>query len=353
MNKKHSATKKRWLILSLPFFFYFSLFTFHFSLFISCVDTQEYDDTAEGNFEALWQVIDEHYCFFDYKHNAYGLDWPTIYNKYKVRARSGISSYQLFEVLTDMLAELRDGHVNLYTSFDNGRYWNWHEDYPTNFSDTLQRRYLGTDYHIASGIRYRILDDNIGYAYCGSFATEIGENALTEIITHLALCDGLILDIRNNGGGNLTYAERLAARFCNEKTLVGYMQHKTGKGHNDFSDMEPQYIEPSARVRWQKQVVVLTNRSVFSAANDFVKCMNCFPQVKTVGDKTGGGAGLPFTSTLPNGWTVRFSACPSYDRDRQQVEFGIEPDYSVSLTDKDFRKGKDSLIEFARKLLVE
>ena len=129
------------------------------------------------------------------------------------------------------------------------------------------------------------------------------------------------------------------------------MQHKTGKGHNDFSDREAEYLEPSSRFRWQKPTVVLTNREVYSAANDFVKMMKCFPEVKTVGDQTGGGAGLPFTSTLPNGWTVRFSACPSYDRNGQQIEFGIAPDYSVGQTDEDFAKGRDTLIEFARALL--
>lgn len=320
---------------------------------ISCVDEDEFPDTPQGNFEALWKVIDEHYCFFDYKQHAYGLDWQQVYNKYNVRAKENITDYQLFEVLADMLAELRDGHVNLYTAFDNGRYWRWHEDYPTNFSDTLQRRYLGTDYRIASGLKYRILDDNIGYVYCASFTTAIGEGNLDEVIKYFAFCNGLIIDIRGNGGGNLTNAEKLAARFCNEKTLVGYIQHKTGKGHNDFSSMEPQYIEPSANLRWQKNAVVLTNREVFSAANDFVKCMKCFPNVKIVGDHTGGGSGLPFTSSLPNGWTVRFSACPSYDSERQQIEFGIDPNYWVQLSDDDFRQGKDTILEFARKLLVE
>jgi len=319
----------------------------------SCVDEEEFPDSPTGNFEALWKIIDEHYCFFDYKQHEYGLDWNAIYNIYKVRANEELTSYQLFEILTNMLAELRDGHVNLYTAFDNGRYWRWHEDYPSNFSDSLQRLYLETDYHITSGISYKILDDNIGYMYCGSFSTTIGEGGLNEIFNHFALCNGIIIDIRDNGGGALTNAELLAARFCNEKTLVGYMQHKTGKGHNDFSEMEAQYIEPSSKLRWQKAAVVLTNRSVYSAANDFVKYMKCFPNVKIVGDKTGGGGGMPFTSTLPNGWTVRFSACPSYDKNKQQVEFGIEPDYPVCLTKDDFNKGKDSLIEFARKVLVE
>ena len=32
-----------------------------------CVNEDEYPDTAAGNFEALWRIMDEHYCFFDAK----------------------------------------------------------------------------------------------------------------------------------------------------------------------------------------------------------------------------------------------------------------------------------------------
>ncbi len=319
----------------------------------SCVNEEEFPDTPSGNFEALWQIIDEHYCFFDYKQHEYGLNWQQLYNIYKVRANSNISDHQLFEVLTDMLSELRDGHVNLYTSFDYGRYWKWHEDYPTNFSDTLQRRYLGTDYRIASGMRYRLLDDNIGYIYYGSFSNPVGESSLNEVIEHFLFCNGLILDIRGNGGGDLTNAERLAARFCNEKTLVGYIQHKTGSGHSDFSPMEPVYIEPSAGLRWNKPVCVLTNRHVYSAANEFTAYMRAMPNVKIVGDHTGGGAGMPYSDLLPNGWVVRFSAVPTYDADKHSIEFGMDPDYNVQLTDEGFKRGEDDIIEFARKLLKQ
>ncbi len=318
-----------------------------------CIDEEEFDNTPTGNFEALWKIIDEHYCFFNYKQNEYGLDWNAVYGKYKVRINDGMNSEQLFEVLSDMLGELRDGHVNLSASADFARYWSWFEDYPSNYSDTLQRRYLGTDYKIASGLTYRILDDNIGYVRYESFMDAIGDGNIDEVINYLMACRGLIIDVRDNTGGTLTYADKLAARFTNSSTLVGYIQHKTGKGHDDFSDMVEQRLEPSSNLRWQKSVCVLTNRKVFSAANEFAKYMHAFPGVKLVGDRTGGGAGLPFTSSLPNGWAVRFSACPMYDRDRQSTEFGIEPDYKVYITDEDFRRGKDTIIEFARKLLSE
>lgn len=321
--------------------------------FSSCVDESERPDTPSGNFEALWQIIDEHYCFFNYKNHEYGLDWQEVYNKYKVRINDQMRETQLFEVLCDMLAELRDGHVNLSSSYDYGRYWAWQEAFPKNFSDSLERKYLGTDYKISSGISYRILDDNIGYLRYESFQSPVGEGNLDDILSYVLLCRGLIIDIRNNGGGDLTNAERLAARFVQEKTLVGYLQHKTGKGHNDFSDMEPQYLEPSSNLRWHKPVCVLTNRSVYSAANEFATMMRALPQVKLVGDRTGGGSGMPMSSSLPNGWNVRFSACPMYDKDKQQTEFGIAPDYQVALDDEDVKKGFDTIIETARKLLAE
>jgi Periplasmic protease len=325
-----------------------------FALLLSgCVDEDEFPDTPQGNFEALWQIIDRHYCFLDYKQHAIGLDWQQVYQKYKVRVNSDMDNRQLFEVLAAMLSELRDGHVNMSAAHDYARNWSWYEAYPANFSDTLQRIYLGRDYKIAAGIDYRILDDNIGYIRYESFQAGIGDGNLSEVLSDMMACTGLIIDIRSNGGGDLTNAQRLASRFAQEKILVGYIQHKTGPGHSDFSDLEPRYLEPSGSLRWHKPVCVLTNRHVYSAANEFTLYMRALPNVKLVGDHTGGGAGLPFSSSLPNGWSVRFSAVPMYDAQRQSVEFGIEPDYRVDLTDEDFQRGRDTIIEFARQLLTK
>lgn len=325
------------------------LITATLSLFTlsACVTNDVQTNNARGNFEALWKIMDERYCFFNEKQ----VDWNAIHAKYAKQVNEGMTESQLFEVMTNMLAELKDGHVNLYTSFNIGRYWSWHEDYAQNFSDSLERKYIGKDYLIANGMTYTILDDNIGYLRCSTFQTTFGAGNLDEILFYLQPTRGLILDLRNNSGGNLTAAEALAARFTNKETLVGYMQHKTGAGHSDFSPLEEQHLKPGKGIRWQKPIVVLTNRSVYSAANEFVKYMKCFDGVTIVGDRTGGGAGMPFSSELPNGWGVRFSAAPMYDREKKTTEFGIDPDYKVNMTSEDFLKGKDTIIEYARTLL--
>ena len=319
----------------------------------SCIREDVSGNTPEANLESLWKIIDEQYCFLDYKKQEYGLDWDQVHETYAKRITPSMGWEALFEVLSEMVAELRDGHVNLTSSLASSQYRQWFDSYPRNFSDSIQSIYLKKDYNQSSGLTYQILGNNIGYIYCSSFSNGIGDGNLDQTLNRLAICDGLIIDVRNNGGGNLTTAQKLAARFTNQKTLVGYMTHKTGKGHSDFSNPYPVYIEPSNGIRWQKRAVVLTNRRSFSATNDFVNSMKQFPLITIVGDKTGGGSGLPFTSEIPCGWSIRFSASPMLDPQMNQIEFGINPDVKVDMTSEDMQKGKDTMIEYACKLLKD
>lgn len=323
-----------------------------FALLTSCQKSDyEFDETPQGNLDALWTLIDQRYCFLSYKEEQLGFKWAELHAKYSEKLNPKMSRVQLFEVLCQMLSELKDGHVNISTSLDLGRNWSWKEDYPENLDTELRDKYLGTDYHIGSGLKYTILPDNVAYVVYESFSDAIGEGNLSDMIAYLRLCNGMILDIRGNGGGELTNAEKLSQRFTNEKVLVGYMCHKTGKGHDDFSELQAEYIKPSENIRWQKPVVLLVNRSCYSAANTFVRNMKEMPLVTVMGDQTGGGSGLPFMSELPIGWSVRFSASPYFDARKQHIEFGIEPDVYVSLDETLAAEGKDSMIEAARQLI--
>jgi len=75
------------------------------------------------------------------------------------------------------------------------------------------------------------------------------------------------------------------------------------------------------------------------------------PNATIVGDRTGGGGGLPLSNELPNGWLVRFSACPMYDAAMQHTEWGLDPDVKVDMSALDASLGYDSIIERAITLI--
>ena len=328
---------------------YVVLFILQFMFLQACDDMgMRFDNDPKGNFEALWAILDRNYCFFKYKE----IDWDAIYLDYSARVTPDMGSDALFKLLGQMLAELKDGHVNLSTSHDITRYWQWHEDHPANFDASIQQHYLGNDHGISSGMRYKVLEDNVGYLYYGSFSNDLGGANLDQVLNRMALCRGLIIDVRSNGGGSLTNVERLTGRFFNQRTHIGYISHKNGPGHDDFSPLHPKYVESSDRVRYQKPVVVLTNRGCYSATNSFVSIMKYAPNVTVIGDKTGGGSGLPFSSELPNGWSIRFSASPMFNAEKEHIEFGVEPDIRVDMLQVDRDKNRDTLIERAREFLT-
>lgn len=320
-------------------------------LVTACVDDPpSYPNTWQGNFDALWNTIDKRYCYLDYKQ----INWDSIYVVYQSKLSTVSTEMDFFDLMGDMLAELKDGHVNLYSDFDKSRYWNWFQDYPSNFQMDLVKspRYLGTDYRISGGMGYAKIDGgNIGYIYYGDFTSTFTQENLTYIFSYLSDCQGLILDVRDNGGGYLSAAQTLASCFFDERTLTGYMAHKTGDGHSEFSKPIATFTETNDSLHWGKPVVVLTNRMSYSATNAFVNQMRYAPNAHIVGDRTGGGGGLPLSNEIPNGWLVRFSACPMYDADMQHIEWGLSPDVKVDLSTTDASAGYDTIIETAIALL--
>lgn len=304
----------------------------------------DFDNTPEGNFDALWTILDKNYCYFDYKE----IDWDNVGASYRARITPNMSKDALFDLMALMLAELKDGHVNLIATHDISRYWSWKEDYPANFNINIIDKYLSTDYSSASSMKYKILEDNVGYIYYGSFSNPVSNGGLSQILNRMAICNGIIFDVRDNGGGSLINVERIASRFFNERALVGYISHKVGPGHNDFSDLFPKYLDSSNSIRYQKPIYILTNRGCYSATNEFASTMKYAHNATIVGDRTGGGGGFPFSSELPNGWSVRFSTSPTFNAEREHIEFGVEPDVRLDMTPSDINRMRDTYIEYAR-----
>ena len=321
--------------------------------FSSCDKDLDVSSTnnAVENFDMLWKVVDENYCFFEYKKDSIK-DWDDVYREYLPLVKKCRTKTDLFYIFADVLNELKDGHVNLISSFDVSRY-DIQGDSPDNYDSKIinKDRYLGKNYKTAGGLKYKLLEEGIGYISYTSFSNSFTDDNLDYVLKYFAYADGIIIDVRNNGGGYADLVDVFASRFVKKKTLVGYWQHKTGKGHSDLSEPDPHYLEPADEdnISFYGKVALLRNRKCYSATNDFVQTMKVLPNVKQFGDRTGGGAGMPMSSELPIGWSFRLSVSPYMDLDKNYTEFGIDPDVHVDMTDEDAAVGLDTIIEEARK----
>lgn len=331
------------------------------STFVACDDDLKYEDKefdALTNFNFLWKEIDEKYCFFDYKKDSIK-DWNEIHNEYELKIYYDCNNiYDYFDVLGGMLAELKDGHVNLYSSFDISRY-DIGGDGPVDYDYNLisyTDRYLGDSTRSIGGFRYKTLrNGRVGYIRYADFSSTFSHGYVNNVLTYFEKTDGLIIDVRNNGGGYIDNVNKLVAHFIDETTIIGYRASKTGKGHSDFSEPVAEKVSPvSDGVVYKKPVYILTNSRCYSATNEFVYAMKGLPRIKIIGAKTGGGCGMPITSELPCGWKVRFSANPCYDRNMKLTEFGVEPDIELHLDEEmAYFKKLDNIIETACDYIVK
>lgn len=327
-------------------------------LALSCEEAlirDEYDNNAVDVFNSMWTTVDENYAFFDLKR----IDWDAVYEANRPRVENGMPNTELFDVLADMLFVLRDGHVNLQAGFDLSRNWDWYLDYPQNFDfNVLERNYLGDDYQITGPFVHRAID-SVGYIYYESFEDDFSESIIDYLVTLYAsrvvdedtvIFKGLIIDVRDNGGGSIGNVNTMVSRFTSERRHVQNWYYKDGPGHNDFTEPVKKYVEPEGDYQYQGPVVVLANRSCYSATNFFVQIMKNFPNVIVMGDSTGGGGGLPINRELPNGWTYRFSSTVTTTVAGENIEEGVGPDVRVNITDEDKREGRDTILEEALKV---
>jgi hypothetical protein len=305
----------------------------------------EPNNTPSNNFEMLWQNLDRKYALFSTK----GIDWDSVYQVYRPAIHDALHDTALFQIMGRMIMELKDGHTDIKSSFGHIQYA-YADGYPKNFSPPILKfSYLLPGEKLRDGMHYKIID-SVGYLYIGSFVTEITEKGIREVLESFSDTKGIIIDVRNNSGGNDRNGRTVANHFFDHRRKIEIKHFKTGPGHDDFQTLD-QYFEPGNGLGISKPTVLLTNRACYSACNSFVSWMSSLPHVSIVGDTTGGGGGTPHFSELPNGWTYRYSANKSYRPDGLNMDDGIPPDHYVFMTSRDSIRWRDTLIEYAMDLI--
>lgn len=295
-------------------------------------------------FEEFWKGVDLTWPAFESK----SVNWDSLYSVYRPQITATTSTSDLAKVLNILVIALKDYHTNIYPK--NAQAFPSYPKYPTYFYGItwLKNNYLKK----AKGnnsIAYTLINSSIGYIYIGTFENSTDEYEIIDgILSEFRDVKGIIIDIRNNRGGNSANSAIIASRFADQNRVYAFSKWRAGRQRNNMTDFFSFEIAPEGPNQFRKKVAVLSNRYSYSATEDFLLMMKSFSQVIQVGDNTGGGSETrPIFKELPNGWVYRVSSRLVYDANKQLISKGIAPDFYVQTTKADSLNGKDSIIEKA------
>ena len=310
-------------------------------------------DDPRLNFDVFWRAVHENYGFFD----RHDIDWKALADEARARITAETTEDELFEHMTRLLDLLQDGHSSIRAG---SRGFGGGIDHPLGqrlmeFRTLIDRNYLLSDPEVSpSGVFHTAkLTDGIAYVRipgmrAGSTEAELANAAeLDDILARFADCDGLILDVRFNGGGWENLSRRIAGRFT-ETRRVAYRTQARLAGTDEFTELQDQVIEPEVDSPWTKPTVLLTSRSSGSAAEILTLCMRVIPHVTVVGEPTNGSLSTPLGRNLPNGWRVAFSNERYFTPEGNNHEKeGVPPDELVPMTLEDLEAETDAALERA------
>lgn len=321
-------------------------------LFTGCKDTlvgENPSNTFENNFNILWNTFDKNYSYFEHK----SINWDSLYTVYYTNLDTITSDIGFFDHTSKLLEELKDGHANLTAPFAVYSYTDWRK---TIYNEVfIDFRYLETSSKPSPDSPFieGEIANNIGYLHIGSFdGAEHLFKEIDSILKRAALKKGLIIDVRTNGGGKDVNSRMVLSRFADQKRLIRKIRYRNGPNHSDFTPFIYNEIEPNG-FYFDKPLVLITDQSTFSAAEDFVLGMRQFPTVTILGEFTGGGSGNPATFDLPNGWLFTVSRWQIFQPENNELYegFGLEPDSVVLQNNNDSIFGIDTKMSTAISLI--
>lgn len=223
---------------------------------------------------------------------------------------------------------------------------------------TWQQDIARTGYHDVKNalpsLEYRRIGQ-IGYLTVNNFEDEKIMKQFDSLFTQIAATKGLIIDIRNNGGGSSGIGYHIISSLTNKPFQSSYSKvlryMPTINGIQWHENMSGEW-DANGKQYYDKPVVVLISARTFSAAEDFTVAFDYMKRGRLIGQTTGGSTGQPFGFSLPGGGSAR--VCGKHDAYPDGKEFvgvGIAPNVAITKTIKDLWKGTDAALEKALQLL--
>lgn len=357
------------------------------SSLVANFDEDGYEDNALRDFDIFWQNFNDHYAFFELKQ----VDWAQQRNTWRPQVTATIDDDELLTILAQMVEPLADGHVEV-ASADGET--NFEFDGKPTFFDIIESEheqlppentldvegYFDEQFELVLEIIadsfvdgaeinqneseqtfWSVLPNNIGYvnllAMAGFTGSELSADQLDavdltfdQIFSDLADVDSMVIDLRFNGGGDDGVSAHIASRFTDARTLAWQKQARLGNSRLPLSQI---FIEPSARTRFLKPVVLLTSSATASAAEVFSLAMQQVANAQLVGEASQGIFSDTLPKSLPNGISFSMSTEYYFSADGDFFEdLGVPVDVDAAFfTLADRQNGQDTGLMATQDLL--
>jgi carboxyl-terminal processing protease len=214
-------------------------------------------------------------------------------------------------------------------------------DPESTFDVTIKRAKI-----VVPTLESKMLDEKIGYIALASFGdttTDDLKKALTELMAQNP--KGLILDLRNNGGGYLTTAIEVVSQFVGDGVVM-YEQEASGTMN--------EYNAIPGGLATKIPLVVLVNEGTASASEITAGAIQDYGRGVLVGTTTYGKGSVQNWITLDNDQgAVRITVAHWLTPKQRQINgVGLTPDYVVELTKEDIANKNDAQLKKAIEILL-
>lgn len=292
-----------------------------------------------------------------------GLDWNALLRESKDELVNSKTNTEFALKLIKLLRKADDAHLWIDVDgkrFETGKIKPIEENVNMNHLFTLlQNRRVGDNLMSVAGEI-----DGVGYIAIRGWTADINKFVfktwgdekdpgitLDEVIRNMSGYSDLIIDVRENGGGNEAYARDFASYFIKDSlTYEKVVSYNEKSGLIDYVHYKKLYPNKKG-LNYSGNIYVLSGPVVMSSNESFVLMMKQVPNAKVVGMKTYGSSGNPVPHKLSNGVTVYLPSWQAYTLDGKLIEgSGVEPDIEIVTSRKDFEK-EDILIRKVLKMI--
>lgn len=166
---------------------------------------------------------------------------------------------------------------------------------------------------------------------------------------------GLVIDLRDNGGGHAETMTDIASAFLPQGTNLGEFTDREGRVSSAPQTRAAMLFAADAVAEFRGAIVVLTSTRTASAAEILAAALQETRRARVIGEQTCGCVlAIRRRHTLPDGGLLDISEMDFRTARHTRLEGqGIIPDELVSPTRRDISDGRDPALERAVRILRE